>query len=156
MAKEIERKFLVISDSFKTNPDNVSEIAQGYLSTIPTSTVRVRLKDDRAYLTVKGINNGPTRNEWEYEIPASDARDIIANCIGEECIVKTRYRVGRWEVDEFHGRYEGLVVAEIELSWPDEEFDQPDFVGKEVTGDPRYYNSSLINGAYGVGELMEE
>lgn len=151
MAKEIERKFLVISDTFKSNPDNVTEIAQGYLSTLPEATVRVRIRGGRAFLTVKGRNDGCVRDEWEYEIPVEDAREMLGRCATGGCIIKTRYCVGRWEVDEFHGELEGLTVAEIEMSAPDDRIALPSFVGEEVTGDPRYYNSSLLKGRPGEG-----
>lgn len=113
----------------------------------PRATVRVRIAGDRAFLTVKGVNDGAVRDEWEYGIPLGDARQIVARCASGAIIEKTRWLVDfggfRWEVDEFHGDNSGLVVAEIELPSADTPFDLPPFVGKEVTGDPRYYNSSL-------------
>lgn len=144
MAKEIERKFLVISDSFMSIADNKEYIAQGYISTYPMTTVRVRLKGEHAYLTIKGSNKGVIRDEWEYEIPVEDAREIIDKCTGGKKIVKTRYYSGRWEIDVFHENLEGLIIAEIELSSPDELFEKPLFIGAEVTGNPIYYNSSLM------------
>jgi len=146
MAKEIERKYLVKNSTFKALSTNRMTISQGYLSRNPDATVRVRLTDGRAFLTVKGRNNGPVRDEWEYGIPCEDARDMLHCCQGN-VIEKTRHIVPYggfvWEVDEFHGRHEGLVLAEIELPSPDAEFDIPPFVGEEVTGDDRYYNSNL-------------
>lgn len=147
MAKEIERKYLVTSSDYRDMASRVRHITQAYLSTDPRSTVRVRIIDDHGKLTVKGITCGATRDEWEFDIPADDARDMIAACARSKIIDKDRYIVsfGRhcWEVDEFHGEYEGLVVAEIELGDESERFELPGFIGREVTGDARYYNSSL-------------
>ena len=112
--------------------------------------MRVRLKGEKAFLTVKTRNQGCVRNEWEYEIPAADARQMLENCRG--CIIsKTRYYIPaddglQWEVDEFHGTRQGLTVAEIELPSEDTAFAIPSFIGDEVTGDPAYYNSSLSKG----------
>ena len=150
MAKEIERKFLVRNDSYKAFAVGNDEIAQGYISTDPDGTVRVRLKGEKAFLTVKTRNQGCVRNEWEYEIPAADARQMLENCRG--CIIsKTRYYIPaddglQWEVDEFHGTRQGLTVAEIELPSEDTAFAIPSFIGDDVTGDPAYYNSSLSKG----------
>lgn len=150
MAKEIERKFLVSGTGFKAVAASSREISQGYLSTNPDATVRVRISDSRAWLTVKSRNHGATRGEWEYEIPVDDARHMLAECCGGLCLEKTRYIVPAaekslsWEVDVFHGRHEGLVLAEIELPSEDTPFSLPDFIGEEVTGDTRYYNSVLI------------
>lgn len=147
MAKEIERKFLVTSGSYLTMAAGRIDIVQAYLNRDPRATVRVRIAGDRAFLTVKGVNDGAVRDEWEYGIPLGDARQIVARCASGAIIEKTRWLVDfggfRWEVDEFHGDNSGLVVAEIELPSADTPFDLPPFVGKEVTGDPRYYNSSL-------------
>lgn len=152
MAKEIERKFLVVNDSYKSEAIASHDIAQGYLSTNPEATVRVRIRDDRAFLTVKGITVGAVRDEWEYEIPVTDARGML-DCCGNAVLSKTRMLVpaqvegcpdAKWEVDVFHGKLAGLVVAEIELPNPDTPLMLPSFVGKEVTGDVRYYNSSLV------------
>lgn len=147
MAKEIERKYLVTSSDYRDMASRVRHITQAYLSTDPQSTVRVRIIDDRGKLTVKGITRGATRDEWEFDIPADDARDMIAACARSKIIDKDRYIVNFgehcWEVDEFHGEYEGLVVAEIELGDESERFELPGFIGREVTGDARYYNSSL-------------
>jgi adenylate cyclase len=146
MAKEIERKFLVVDDSYKQMARSSVEIAQGYLSVDPRATVRVRLKGNRAYLTVKGINIGATRSEWEYEVPIADAREMLSQCCSK-VITKRRYLVDyggfTWEVDDFQGPLAPLVVAEVEI--PDEHtaVSLPAFIGQEVTGDARYYNSSL-------------
>lgn len=150
MGKEIERKYLVVDDSFKSMAVRAYNIEQAYLSSDPASTVRVRIAADRGFITVKGRNQGAVRDEWEYEIPLDDAREIITSLCAGRHIVKTRYIVPfeglNWEIDEFHGHLEGLVVAEIEL--PSASFvlpPLPGFIGAEVTSDPRYYNSCLIN-----------
>ncbi len=147
MAKEIERKFLVLDDSYKTAAIAKTHIRQGYLCTRPEGTVRVRLAGNEAFMTIKGINQGCTRDEWEYSIPEADAADILERCC-TGCIDKTRWIVPagdglNWEIDEFHGRHSSLVIAELELPHPDCTFELPGFVGKEVTGDPQYYNSVL-------------
>ena len=149
MAQEIERKFLV-KDGFKAEAFGAVRIVQGYLSSAPERTVRVRVKGEKGFITVKGAGNasGAARFEWEKEIPAEDARALLD--LAEPGVIdKTRYLVRNtdgkhvWEVDEFHGGNEGLVVAEIELSGEDEPFDRPVWLGEEVTGDLRYYNSML-------------
>lgn len=146
MAKEIERKFLVTDDSYRAMASGSRNIVQGYLSMRREATVRVRIADGQGYLTVKGITSGATRDEWEYPIPAADARGMLPTCEGT-VIDKTRYLVpfeGRtWEVDEFHGAYEGLTVAEVELPSENERVALPPFIGREVTGDPQYYNSVM-------------
>lgn len=141
MAKEIERKYLVKNDSYLKAATCSYDIRQGYLNVDPASTVRVRTKGDRGFLTVKGITTGCSRNEWEYEIPLTDAIEMLEIC--SNVLEKTRYQAGRWEVDVFHGANEGLVMAEIELDDPEEQFDLPDFIGEEITGNPKYYNSVL-------------
>lgn len=143
MAKEIERKFLVTDSSYRELADSVVEIKQTYISTSPDSTVRLRIAGPKAFLTVKSRNHGAMRNEWEYEVPLTDVEQMMQSCAASPVIEKVRYRVGRWEVDEYHGCLEGLVVAEIELASEDEPFEKPEFIGKEVTGDSRYYNSVL-------------
>lgn len=138
---------MVISDSYKDMAIARHEIAQGYLSRVPERTVRVRLRDDEGFITIKGENNGAARDEYEYPIPADDARSIIDSLCEGAVVSKTRFIVPfagmTWEIDEFHGRHEGLVIAEIELPDEDAEYELPPFVGKKVTGDPRYYNSNL-------------
>lgn len=143
MSKEIERKFLVTDNSFRDLATSRHHIRQTYLSWQPESTVRLRTVDDKGFVTIKSKNHGATRNEWEYEVPALDIKEIIGACRVSPVIDKTRYRVGRWEIDEFHGALEGLTVAEIELTDENEQFGRPPFIGREVTGDARYYNSSL-------------
>ena len=145
---EIERKFLVVDDSYKQLSYASSHIVQGYICSERGRTVRVRIKDDRAYLTIKGpsVNGGLSRYEFEREIPLEDGQQMMQLC--EPGIIdKTRWLVksGKhtFEVDEFHGFNEGLVVAEVELAYEDESYEKPDFIGKEVTGDRRYYNSQL-------------
>ena len=148
MAQEIERKFLVLDDSFKHEAFSKSHIQQGYICSERGRTVRVRIRDDRAYLAIKGPseNGGLSRYEFEREIPLEDARQMMQFC--EPGIIdKTRWLVksGKhtFEVDEFFGDNEGLVVAEVELAYEDEPYEKPHFIGKEVTGDRRYYNSQL-------------
>ncbi len=143
MAKEIERKYLVDGSSYRETATSAVRIRQAYLSTNPDATVRVRIAGDSAWLTVKGRNAGNVRDEWEYPIPVADAEAMLARCAQSPVIDKTRYRDGRWEIDEFHGSLEGLVVAEIELTSADEEYALPGYIGCEVSGDARYYNSSL-------------
>ncbi|MDE6581741.1 MAG: CYTH domain-containing protein [Duncaniella sp.] len=146
MATEIERKFLVTDSSYRAMAVEKKVIAQAYLSRQIDATVRVRRSGDRGFLTVKSRNRGAARGEWEYEIPLQDAEEMAA-LAGGWSIEKTRYMVPHeghvWEVDEFHGRHEGLVVAEVELSAEDEAIELPPFAGAEVTGDPAYYNSTL-------------
>lgn len=145
MAIEIERKFLVRDLDFLAGHDGV-RIAQGYLSTTPDSTVRVRLSGNDAWLTIKGRSTGATRLEFEYPVPASDAQQLLALCQAGR-IDKTRYKVPVgahvWDVDVFHGDNDGLVVAEVELGDEQEAFVRPAWLGDEVTDDPRYFNSAL-------------
>ncbi len=148
MPQEIERKFLVKSD-YKSSTTKASRIIQGYLSSVPERTVRVRIKDKKGYLTIKGPVNesGASRYEWEKQIPPEEAKELLSLC--EPGIIdKTRHIIPAgnnlfFEVDEFHGNNEGLVVAEIELPNENFSFDRPGWLGKEVTGDKRYYNSML-------------
>ena len=147
MALEIERKFLVCGD-YKPAASKAMRITQGYLNRDPGRTVRVRMRGDQGYLTVKGAGNdtGTSRFEWEIEIPAADARELLALC-HPGVIDKTRYLVPvgthTFEVDEFHGENEGLVLAELELTDEHETFERPGWLGAEVTGDARYYNAQL-------------
>jgi adenylate cyclase len=147
MAKEIERKFLVKDLSFINLATRKVNIVQGYLSRRVESTVRVRIFGDSGKLTVKGANCGMVRSEWEYDIPEADAREMLSQCAEGNVIEKTRYIVPFagfvWEVDEFHGGREGLIVAEIELPDAETQFPLPVFIGEEVTGDAAYYNSNL-------------
>lgn len=141
MGKEIERKFLVKDNSYIDIFDCCYIISQGYLSEDPKRTVRVRTKGNQGFLTVKSENHGAERGEWEYEIPIVDACELL--CLCKNVIEKERYICGRWEIDVFAGELKGLVVAEIELVAEDEQIELPSFIGKEVTGDRRYYNSVL-------------
>lgn len=153
MAIEIERKFLVNDESYKEMAFKSDRIAQGYICRQGGNSTRVRVRGDKGYLTIKGpsIDGGLSRFEWEKEIPASEAWELMKLC-PTPIIDKTRYLVefeGHvFEVDEFYGDNEGLVVAEVELSAIDEEFKKPPFLGKEVTGDGKYYNSSLSRFPY--------
>lgn len=147
MAIEIERKFLVKGD-FKQEAAIGVKIVQGYLCADPERSVRVRIKGQTGFLTIKGGSNpsGTSRYEWEKTIPLSEARELIKLCT-PKLIEKTRYKIamGRhiYEVDEFHGAHEGLLLAEIELKAEDETFEKPYWLGQEVTGDKRYYNMYL-------------
>lgn len=157
MGKEIERKFLVADDSYLSMAGSSRHIMQAYLSTNPDATVRLRVLDDEAFITVKSRNKGCERGEWEYRVPSADVAEMLEACKIDQVIDKTRHYVDYhgncWEVDQFHGRLDGLVLAEIELPSADCHFDIPPFAGREVTGDPRYYNSNLINGSFIKGEL---
>lgn len=148
MSQEIERKFLVTGD-FKQYSDSSLRITQGYLSSVPERIVRIRIYGEKAFLTIKGITSksGMSRYEWEKEIAVNEANELLKLC--EPGIIdKTRYLVksGKitFEVDEFYGENEGLIVAEVELIAENEQFDKPDWLGEEVTGDNRYYNSRLV------------
>lgn len=151
MAKEIERKFLVEGD-FMPFVASSSRIAQGYIARSEELTLRVRTRDDKGYLTIKGRSDeaGMRRDEWEYEIPVEEARELLRFSRGT--IDKTRHLVpvGRhiFEVDCFYGENEGLVMAEVELKSEDESFERPAWLGREVTGDRRYYNSQLLKNPY--------
>jgi len=146
--QEIERKFLVKSDRFKNEAQTKYRIVQGFLNTHAERTVRVRIKGDEAFLTIKGKSNdaGTIRMEWEKEIAVKDAEALLAIC-EEGQIDKIRYEIGlgnhTFEVDEFSGNNKGLIVAEVELAAEDEAFEKPDWLGEEVTGDVKYYNSQL-------------
>ena len=152
MAQEIERKFLVKGD-FKPHVSKSTKIIQGYLSSVPERTVRVRVKGEKGFITIKGIGNesGASRYEWENELSVADATDLLGIC-EPGVIDKTRYIVKAgnhsYEVDEFYGDNDGLTVAEVELSSEDEEFIKPDWLGEEVTGDVKYYNSMLMKNPY--------
>jgi adenylate cyclase len=145
---EIERKFLVASDVFKSDVLRQNHIAQGYLSSVPERTVRVRIKGGKGFLTIKGKTNetGLSRFEWEKEIPVAEAKELLLLC-EKGVIEKTRYeiQVGQhvFEVDEFYGENEGLIMAEVELQSETDVFEKPFWLGEEVTNDNRYYNSYL-------------
>lgn len=145
---EIERKFLVTSEAFKNDAINSYHIKQGFLNRNPERTVRVRLKNDKGILTVKGKSSedGLSRFEWETEISKTDAEALLQLC-ERGVIHKTRYEVSHnnhlFEVDVFHAENKGLIIAEIELTSENESFEKPHWLGKEVTGDVKYYNSNL-------------
>lgn len=147
MALEIERKYLVDLEKLGTL-ENGSRIKQGYLSTNKEAVVRVRVKNDKAYLTIKGSNIGVTRLEFEYEIPLDEANEMLNKLCQKPVIDKTRYLINHenhiWELDIFYGENEGLVVVEVELSSEDETIILPSWVKEEVTTDARYYNSNLM------------
>ncbi|MGO4476859.1 CYTH domain-containing protein [Massilia sp. 2TAF26] len=151
MGIEIERKFLLNGEGWR-GLGQPTLLRQGYLSSDPVRTVRVRIEGERAVITIKSKNTGATRGEWEYEIPVPDAAELLDRLCEQPLVEKTRHRIEHaghtWEVDEFRGENAGLVVAEIELGSEDEAFEKPDWIGQEVTGDPRYYNSSLIRLPY--------
>jgi adenylate cyclase len=150
---EIERKFLVSSNAFKEEAFTQNRIKQGYLSSVPERTVRVRIKGEKGYLTIKGISNesGLSRFEWEKEIPVDEAEKLLLLC-ETGVIDKTRFEIKTgnhiFEVDEFYGENEGLVMAEIELKSESETFEKPIWLGQEVTNDKRYYNSYLSNNPF--------
>lgn len=151
MGVEIERKFLVRGDRWKNLGQGVL-LRQGYLSSSPERTVRVRIEGDSAMLTIKGKSSGATRSEWEYPVPLADAQAFLDTLCERPIIEKKRYRIPFegmvWEVDEFFGENAGLVVAEIELTAENQSFAKPDWIAEEVTQDPRYFNSSLIRNPY--------
>ena len=146
MGKEIERKYLVRGEAWRKLAQGV-RYRQGYLSTVKERTVRVRTVDDRGYLTVNGVTVGATRKEFEYDIPRADAASLLEMC-EQPLVEKVRYKIPfgglTWEVDEFEGANQGLVVAECELSSEDQRIELPPWIGEEVTADPRYFNSNLI------------
>jgi len=146
MAYEIERKFLVCGNAWRGAAHERREIRQGYLSRDPERTVRVRLAGEAGFLTIKGLSRGRTREEFEYGIPVAEARSLLGLCL-PPLLEKSRHLVAHdgktWEVDEFHGRNAGLIVAEIELDSEEEEVTLPDWIGTEVTDDPRYFNARL-------------
>jgi adenylate cyclase len=148
---EIERKFLVTGDGWRGQGTS-TVFRQGYLSTVKERTVRVRAAGDEGTLTIKGITVGASRTEFEYAIPVEDANVMLDELCEQPIIEKTRHVVAvdgtMWEIDEFAGVNEGLIVAEVELDSPDEEFTRPDWLGDEVTDDPRYFNANLIAHPY--------
>lgn len=151
MAIEIERKFLVRNDNWRTGSAGIS-CRQGYVPTTGDFTVRVRTADDRAYIAVKQRRAGISRSEYEYEIPLADAREMLAGLDRGAIIEKTRYKVPFgglvWEVDVFSGENKGLIVAEVELESEDQPFELPDWAGREVTEEPQYLNINLSRNPY--------
>ena len=155
---EIERKFLITSDEYKTEAFVQNRIKQGYLSSVPERTVRVRIKGNKGYLTIKGKSNesGLSRFEWEKEIPVDEAEKLLLLCEAG-MIDKTRFEVKSGnhiiEIDEFYGENEGLTMAEIELSSETESFEKPNWLGAEVTNDNRYYNAYLSKNPFKTWDL---
>jgi len=151
MGTEIERKFLVQDNAWRSLAAGV-KYRQGYLNSAKERTVRVRTIDDKGFLTIKGITTGATRVEYEYEIPAADANAMLNDLCEKPLIEKSRYKIDFkglfWEVDEFFGENQGLIVAEVELASEDQKFEIPAWIGEEVTGDSKYLNSNLINNPY--------
>ena len=149
MAQEIEKKFLVTNDDFKKEAYESSHIVQGYLSSVPERAVRIRIMDQSGFITIKGIGNqsGASRFEWEKEIPINEAEELLKLC-EPGVIDKVRHKIkvdgGTFEVDEFHGENNGLIVAEIELKNESDDFFRPKWLGKEVTGEVNYYNAMLM------------
>lgn len=146
MGYEIEHKYLVINDSYKSLATGKVDIHQGYLNRNPDRTVRIRTMGDKGFLTIKSRNHGAKRLEYEYQIPESDAREILK--LAEPGIVeKTRYFIPYggliWEVDEFHGSQNGVVLAEVEIPEDGIKYKKPPFIGEDITGDPAFYNSNL-------------
>jgi len=151
MPVEIERKFLVTGDAWRARATG-RQYRQGYLSSDPERSVRVRLAGEQAWLTIKGASRGAARAEYEYSIPVEHAREMLDSLCLQPLIEKTRYRLEHagltWEIDEFAGDNAGLVIAEVELDSEFQAIDLPDWVGADVTADPRYYNASLIAHPY--------
>ena len=152
MGVEIERKFIVVDDSWRDRASAGMQYRQGYLSTDPSNSVRVRVSGDKAWLNIKSATVGVTRHEYEYEIPSADAHAILGELCVKPLIEKTRFIVeheGRvWEIDVFEGDNAGLVVAEVELESEGEELSLPAWAGEDVSGDVRYYNQRLVEHPY--------
>jgi adenylate cyclase len=152
MPIEIERKFLVANDSWRDQVESEARIVQGYLVNSPELTVRVRVRGDEAFLTLKGGTRGVSRSEFEYPIPVADAEDMLRELPVSPPVDKVRYRVrvgGHvWDLDVFAGENAGLVMAEVELGSEGEDFEMPGWAGKEVSGDQRYYNVNLARNPY--------
>jgi len=151
MGVEIERKFLIDKNKLPTLKNGYT-IKQGYIPTVDHTTVRIRIRDKEAFLTIKGKSQGASRLEFEYPIPLSDAEEMLTNLCHSSLIEKTRYLIEHkehtWEVDLFEGSNRGLIIGEIELEREDEDFSWPEWVTKEVTDDVRYFNSNLIKSPY--------
>lgn len=152
MAIEIERKYLLANESWREQVQSSQPMRQGYMIGSEKASVRVRISGNSAKLNIKSAELGITRKEYEVDLPLDDAREILDSLCQKPVLEKTRYLVpmGKhtWEIDEFEGENQGLIVAEIELSSVDEEFAKPDWLGAEVSDDPRYYNVSLAKHPY--------
>ncbi|MGZ8094713.1 MAG: CYTH domain-containing protein [Methylosarcina sp.] len=147
MAIEIEHKFLLATNEWRNHIQRSVKYKQGYLSSLATSSIRIRVSDNHAWLNIKSATIGTQRHEYEYEIPLTDANELLNTLCKKPLIEKTRHFVANnnkiWEIDEFEGENSGLIVAEIELAEPEESFIKPTWLGAEVTGDLRYYNNNL-------------
>jgi len=147
MGIEIERKFLIKDDAWRALAEG-TQYRQGYLNSTKERTVRVRTINDKGFLTIKGITTGATRAEYEYEIPHAETVAMLDELCEKPLIEKNRYKIAFegliWEIDEFFGENQGLIVAEVELESEDQAFEKPEWIGEEVTGDPKYFNSNLI------------
>lgn len=147
MALEVEHKFLLANNDWRQQIMHSEVFKQGYLSSQPTSSIRVRICEHRAWLNIKSATIGTHRHEYEYEIPLADAEEILSHLCNKPLIEKTRHYVRHrdnlWEIDEFEGANQGLIVAEIELDEIGQSFDKPEWLGIEVTDDLRYYNNNL-------------
>ncbi len=152
MATEIERKFLILNQDWQEYTKSELHIVQGYLATNEFSSTRIRIQNDKANINIKSATLGITRTEFEYSIPVDDARLMLDDLCIKPVIEKTRFTVEHmdhtWEIDVFSGDNEGLIVAEIELSSPDEAFEKPSWIGEEVSNDARYYNVCLVKNPY--------
>lgn len=151
MALEIERKFLVISDEFRSLAEPVY-VMQGYLAVLPDKVIRVRISGNSGFITIKGRFSDTTRSEFEYEIPLPDAKSMLSDLCNKTLVEKERFRIPFegyiWEVDEFLGENAGLVIAEIELTREDQPYNKPGWIGEEVTHDPRYRNANLASNPF--------
>lgn len=152
MSIEIEHKFLLLNDTWRNEVSHACYYQQGYMSSLPTSSIRVRTANEHAWLNIKSATIGNQRHEYEYPIPLDDAQELLLNLCQKPLVIKTRHFILRqqhtWEIDEFHGDNDGLIIAEIELSSAEEAFDKPSWLGAEVTQDLRYYNNNLSKHPY--------
>lgn len=152
MAVEIERKFLLLNDTWRKEASAPVRYRQGYLTASDKSSVRVRIEGDKAFLNIKGATLGIRRQEYEYPIPLDDAEKLLDDLCHKPLIEKDRYFINRgqhtWEIDEFFGDNQGLVVAEVELQSEDEEIEKPMWLGEDVSEDMRYYNVCLVTHPY--------
>jgi CYTH domain-containing protein len=159
MAKEIERKYLVKNDGWRAHASSAVPYRQGYLSLTPERTVRVRIAGNKAFITVKGKTEGDARDEFEYPIPVEDAEQMLSELAVKPLIEKTRHVIqdgqAKWEIDEFAGPNRGLIIAEIETSEERAAVHKPDWLGKEVTGDARFYNVNLVQHPFSQWDRQE-
>lgn len=158
MAIEIERKFLVENDNWKPHIRKTYRIKQGYLNLEIERSVRIRIKGDKGYITIKGVTNNISRAEFEYEIPFADAEKLINLCVSP-IIEKTRHEIvleeNTWEIDEFYGENKGLIIAELELKSEQQEYKTPNWLGVEVSNDPQYYNLNLVTNPFNTWNLKK-